>query len=95
MNEYERFLVSFLHNKWLGPNSLFPRTRISQWPKHLPGHLKYGLKKTKCEYPIFFFQGLRILPLRSGLVLYPFRQSRLLIGSNIVAYIAPFSERET
>lgn len=38
---------------------------------------------------------IRILPLRSGLVLYPFRQSRRLIGSNIVTYIAPFSERET
>lgn len=36
---------------------------------------------------------IRILPLRSGLVLYPFRQSRRLIGSNIVTYIAPFSER--
>jgi hypothetical protein len=54
MNEYERFLVSFLHNKWLGPNSLFPRTRISQWPKHLPGHLKYGLKKLSVNIPSSF-----------------------------------------
>jgi hypothetical protein len=98
MNEYERFpVLSFVTN---GRN----RTPFPREPVFLNGQctylLQYALKMISLKIlTLVFPRFTNSLTTHSGLVLYPFRafrQSSVLIGSNNkVAYIAPFSERET